>query len=222
MASREWVKVGGKRSPAFGSGFSDGEELKNGAWTVFVDNLSKRVSRFALKELFNHHGKVVRVFIPMVNNKAKYKEVTFAFVTMASKPEMERVILRLDKTKVDGFEVRVSQARYPRSMGDLSYNKEKKVRFEPAFTSQKEPGTASVSMNPQTDINNGKTYKEALLSKDRAENVRKDTSLLDFKIPAKEYVWMNYCLAGIIKEQFEIDFVQRALLNDGIDVKVVK
>ncbi|KAK9041884.1 hypothetical protein V6N11_016972 [Hibiscus sabdariffa] len=50
------------------------EAKESEEWTVFVDNLSKRVSKIALREPFRYHGRVERVFIPSINSKSKYKE----------------------------------------------------------------------------------------------------------------------------------------------------
>ncbi|GMJ10511.1 hypothetical protein HRI_004720300 [Hibiscus trionum] len=89
----------------------DGKAI-GGAWTTFIDNLSKRVSRFALRELFGHYRKVTRVFIPAVNKKAKYyKQYTFAFISMACKEDMLMVISKLNNTRIDGRIISVSQAK---------------------------------------------------------------------------------------------------------------
>ncbi|GMI65924.1 hypothetical protein HRI_000261700 [Hibiscus trionum] len=85
-----------------------------GAWTTFIDNLSKRVSRTALRELFGHYGKVTRVFIPVVNRRAKYKHYTFALISMACKEDMLAVISKLHNTRIDGRVISVSQAKYPK------------------------------------------------------------------------------------------------------------
>ncbi|KAK8682706.1 hypothetical protein V6N13_055084 [Hibiscus sabdariffa] len=71
-------------------------------WKAFVDNLSKQVSRSALKELFNHHGKVVWVYFPEKNMKAKYKSLMFAFVSSASSGDLTRAIRGVNKTFIDG------------------------------------------------------------------------------------------------------------------------
>ncbi|KAK8702446.1 hypothetical protein V6N13_020801 [Hibiscus sabdariffa] len=82
-----------------------------------------------------------------------------------------------------------------------------------------------------------KTYRDVLLDHPRKEEigitnkfppdeegvdrVGKKT-LLDFKIPVKDSEWLKCYMVGVIKNSLEYDFVQQALLNDGIEVKVSK
>ncbi|KAK8652336.1 hypothetical protein V6N13_061356 [Hibiscus sabdariffa] len=62
---RKQAKVGDIQLPNEGKGVA--------SWTTFVDNLSRRVLRGALWEVFNHYGKVIRVFISMAKKKPRYK-----------------------------------------------------------------------------------------------------------------------------------------------------
>ncbi|KAK8556338.1 hypothetical protein V6N13_064374 [Hibiscus sabdariffa] len=89
-----------------------------GEWIMFIDNLSKRVSRSALKELSSHYGKVVQVFILVINKKPKYKDSTFAFVFVACREYMDRMVM--DKSTIDGKLVKVSQPRFPRPRAEIS------------------------------------------------------------------------------------------------------
>ncbi|KAK8663828.1 hypothetical protein V6N13_083633 [Hibiscus sabdariffa] len=75
---------------------------------MFVDNLSKRVSR----QLFSHYSKVTRVFISLKNNRPRYKEATFAFVLFESQAYLVNAISKINSSKIDGRVVRVSKARY--------------------------------------------------------------------------------------------------------------
>ncbi|KAK8992053.1 hypothetical protein V6N11_044945 [Hibiscus sabdariffa] len=85
---------------------------QNGEYSAFIDNLSKRVSRRSLWELFSLHGKVTRVFIPFRNNRPRYKEVTFAFVRFENNDDLLNAILKTNGSKIDGKVVRVSKARF--------------------------------------------------------------------------------------------------------------
>ncbi|GMJ12435.1 hypothetical protein HRI_004912700 [Hibiscus trionum] len=67
-------------------------EVDDGNWSTFIDNLSRRVPRTALWELFNHHGKVRKFFKPSVNRKPKYKDNTFAIVHFRSHEDMRKAI----------------------------------------------------------------------------------------------------------------------------------
>ncbi|KAK8613229.1 hypothetical protein V6N13_100996 [Hibiscus sabdariffa] len=68
--------------------------------------------RVTLWELFNHDGKVTRVFILDVNKKPRYKFSTFAFVQFASLRDVDRVIRSTNKSKTDERVIVVSNARF--------------------------------------------------------------------------------------------------------------
>ncbi|XP_039066648.1 polyadenylate-binding protein 4-like [Hibiscus syriacus] len=99
-----------ERVPARESASSPDAELE---CTTFVDNVSKRVSRGSLWEVFNHHEKITGIFIPFANRKPKYKLSTFPFVRFASHEDLERAITRMNNTKIDGRVVLVSKAKFP-------------------------------------------------------------------------------------------------------------
>ncbi|GMI71123.1 hypothetical protein HRI_000781600 [Hibiscus trionum] len=82
------------------------------AWSAFVDNLSKRVSRRSLRERFMHHGKVTRAFIPLVNRKPKYRESTFAFVHFESEKDLLNAVEKVNQAMIDGKRVLVKVAKY--------------------------------------------------------------------------------------------------------------
>ncbi|KAE8723356.1 MORC family CW-type zinc finger protein 3 isoform 2 [Hibiscus syriacus] len=81
-------------------------------WTVFVDNLSKRVPRSVLREYFNHYGQVVRIFIPRFLEKPKYKSSTFAFVQYAGEEGRKKAIQYANGTWIDGRRINVGIAKY--------------------------------------------------------------------------------------------------------------
>ncbi|KAE8717707.1 hypothetical protein F3Y22_tig00110032pilonHSYRG00029 [Hibiscus syriacus] len=85
------------------------------SWTIFVDNLSKRVSRGKLREIFHHYGQVVRIFIPKFTMKPKYTSSTFAFVQFASEEGRRRAIQSVDGTWIDGKRVTVGIEKYRKS-----------------------------------------------------------------------------------------------------------
>ncbi|GMI86216.1 hypothetical protein HRI_002290900 [Hibiscus trionum] len=223
----------GEKEP-FQAGAKIGASTVNNEWTVFVDNLSRRVSRSTLRERTSIHGKVICVFIPLINNKAKYKKSTFAFISLASKLDMERVIEKLDGSLIHGLVVKVDKARFPRAnkvtKENSSLNQEMKNNSD-----MRKKGVNTDKCSMESKIFYGpETYREALLSRSIAKNSdrlsqesgdfakAKVNSLLDFTAPAEDMKWLEKCMVGIIKKNFERDFVQRALQNDGINVKISK
>ncbi|XVE50486.1 hypothetical protein DITRI_Ditri01bG0166100 [Diplodiscus trichospermus] len=61
-------------------------------FSVFIDNLSRRVSRGALWEAFSEYGRVVDVFISFYGGGHGVKETIFAFVRYKHKSELTKAI----------------------------------------------------------------------------------------------------------------------------------
>ncbi|KAK9015790.1 hypothetical protein V6N11_006884 [Hibiscus sabdariffa] len=205
-------------------------------WTAFIDNLSKRISRDSLKELCSHHGKVVGVYIPFVNRKPKYKFSTFAFVHFASSSDLETAIIRLNKAKVDGKIIVVSKAKYPgydRKHISVGKSAEKGSRSVDQGIGVGKSDTAKL-VNPV--FVDSRSYRDVLLGNskpkvpainlDKSEKLSslpaKPHSPLDIHIPKKTMTWINFSLVGVLKKLYELDFVQKALLSDGIKAKLAR
>ena len=69
------------------SRFREVVDRRSRLFTIFMGNLSKRVSRRALWEAISEYGKVVDVYIPRANNRPA-KGYTFAFVRYKLEFEM--------------------------------------------------------------------------------------------------------------------------------------
>ncbi|XWS70829.1 hypothetical protein CRYUN_Cryun03dG0082300 [Craigia yunnanensis] len=76
-----------------------------------MGNLSKRVSKSALWEVFLEYGKVVDIYIPHHRNDTT-KKVTFVFVRYKLESEMVKVIEFENNKKVDGRFIRVNKASF--------------------------------------------------------------------------------------------------------------
>ncbi|KAK8675953.1 hypothetical protein V6N13_034011 [Hibiscus sabdariffa] len=98
-------------------------EASGDVWTVSVENLSWRVTRGVLWELFNHHGKITKVFIPAVNKKPIYKFSTFAFEQFASSEDLDRAIRSTNKSKIDGRVIAFSKNRVGHAVIEVGINK---------------------------------------------------------------------------------------------------
>ncbi|GMI83742.1 hypothetical protein HRI_002043500 [Hibiscus trionum] len=211
-------------------------------WVLFVDNLSRRIHRSTLMELFSHYGRVRRMFIPVINNRTKYKSSTFAFVTVADRSELERCIRFLDNSVIDGLRVKVSKARYPKALdthqsrgkpndGKAKNHREQKDNRNGVFRNVER---MSKPFNGGTEW---KSYKEVLMSTSHGLNNRKEKieecedpkrnsktkeGCLDIDLQMEDSEWMNQCLVGVLKPTFEIGLVQQALLHEKIEVKISK
>ncbi|GMI88089.1 hypothetical protein HRI_002478200 [Hibiscus trionum] len=164
----------GAQRPAGRVGGCRDDGSRSVEWTVFVDNLSKKVSRFELKEIFNFYGKVTRLFIPMSNNKSRYRNFTFAFVTLASRADMERVISRLDKSSIGGVRINVSKAKYPKRVMEPPIRMGVAGRRREVWRRKEN----NANQQPHRPEGSGRTfqkksYKDVLLNNDVEEEEKK-------------------------------------------------
>ncbi|GMI89043.1 hypothetical protein HRI_002573600 [Hibiscus trionum] len=203
--------------------------------TLFIDNLSKRISRRTLWEWFSNHGVIERVFIPAVNRKAKYKNTTFAFITVAEREDAKRIIGITNGVRLDGFVIKVSLAKYPRPTEAMG-NKRRYQGKTPVNGEKVERGTFKTNQAVHRERDD-RTYREALLNNhgdtsdrinteacplSQGTNTNNEEDLLNFRLPVQDTEWLHCCLVGLLKNSFEPDFVQRALGNDNIEVKITK
>ncbi|XVF15206.1 hypothetical protein REPUB_Repub09cG0130500 [Reevesia pubescens] len=94
------------------AGFHGRSDWRSKLYTIFVGNLSVRVSKGALWEAFCGYGRVMDVYIPSSNRHGKSKSFTFAFVRYKFYDEMQRAIVEGNGRKIDERLVRVNKARF--------------------------------------------------------------------------------------------------------------
>ncbi|XP_039040086.1 polyadenylate-binding protein 4-like [Hibiscus syriacus] len=94
---------------------------------VFVDNISKRVHQFALREAFEAYGEVLDVFIAYQNTKRRHSQTTFKFVRYKNLIEANRVVENGNGRKIDGRVVKVFVARVQKKVRKASQTKGWKV-----------------------------------------------------------------------------------------------
>ncbi|KAK8598505.1 hypothetical protein V6N13_094474 [Hibiscus sabdariffa] len=186
-------------------------------WTAFVDNLSRRVTRGALWELFNHYGKVTGIFIPTVNKKPRYKFSTFAFVQFASSGDLDRAIRSTNKSKIDGRFIVVSKARFTNTQKEniLGIPQTNKKGDKLVGGSIRDLSKSVTSRYASVD---NKSYKKTLLGKPKVhvanqegnlqrteEEIRGDSSdnPLNFYFPISDSAWIENDLVGIV-DRFSI------------------
>ncbi|KAE8663601.1 putative AMP deaminase [Hibiscus syriacus] len=169
-------------------------------WVVVVDNLSRRVSRRVIWELFKRHGDVVKVFIPLVNRRPKYKDSNFAFVHFGCKKDVANAIAKVNNTMID--QKRVSD-------GVAKFAKRKDSGANRGMAAEMSGNNLNVQ-NKNADskreffnkFNDGRSYKEALANQKVKAGEEK---LVNVFIPAKEKEWMKLVLTGIMKADLELD-----------------
>ncbi|KAL4377916.1 hypothetical protein GQ457_02G007720 [Hibiscus cannabinus] len=217
----------------------DGKE--NGVrWTVFVDNLSRRVSRGALWELFSHHGKVNHVFIPLKNKKPKYRFSTFAFVRFDSEKAMNRAIEKTNKSKIDGKIITVARAKFPVQMRRKFVPLNQGTVFiatDRVGANKKEiPNPIPPEINSKISAGlDSRSFRDVLIgqSKHNRGNISLEAgkpggggvthgSLFDIHIPVKDIAWIDRSLVGVLKHHYDLEFIQRAILSDGLNARVAR
>ncbi|KAL4355431.1 hypothetical protein GQ457_06G037310 [Hibiscus cannabinus] len=217
----------------------DGKENGVG-WTVFVDNLSRRVSRGALWELFSHHGKVNHVFIPLKNKKPKYRFSTFAFVRFDSEKAMNRAIEKTNKFKIDGKIITVARAKFPVQMRRKFVPLNQGTVFiatDRVGANKKEiPNPIPPEINSKNSAGlDSRSFRDVLIgqSKHNRGNISLEAgkpggggvthgSLFDIHIPAKDIAWIDRSLVGVLKHHYDLEFIQRAILSDGLNARVAR
>ncbi|XP_039027669.1 serine/arginine-rich splicing factor SC35-like [Hibiscus syriacus] len=93
----------GERSLA-GEGRSD---RRRRGFSVFVDNVGKRVSQATLRDLFQAYGVVLDVYIAYSNPRRKLKSSTFAFVRYKNRDDACQAVTKGAGRVIDGSPVRV-------------------------------------------------------------------------------------------------------------------
>ncbi|KAE8682317.1 Polynucleotide adenylyltransferase family protein isoform 4 [Hibiscus syriacus] len=206
------------------------------SWVVFVDNLSRRVQRNVLWDRFIHYGKVIKVFIPFVNRRPYYKDSTFAFVHFASKDDMHLAIEKMNNASVDGRRILVSIAKYQKKSIPRSLKRTSGARSTDAgvygllreLPSSQAAGSGKKEM--MNKFRNGRSYKEMVVGAKEVEGQKAGSfgakkevkKKLEVFIPMEDRSWLRSSLTGICKPLFEVEFVQRALRTEGINVKVIQ
>ncbi len=76
---------------------------------MYIGNLSYDINEQDLRDLFNPHGEITEIFMPMDREYSRPKG--FAFVTMASADSMHAAISAVNGQKYQGKELIVNEAR---------------------------------------------------------------------------------------------------------------
>ncbi|KAK8504526.1 hypothetical protein V6N12_017805 [Hibiscus sabdariffa] len=84
---------------------------RRSGFTLFVDNISKRIHHSSLGVAFQTYGKVEDVYIAYKNMKRRSKRTTFAFVRFRKAEDAERTVVEANGRFMDGHRIRVFFAR---------------------------------------------------------------------------------------------------------------
>ncbi|KAE8727131.1 TUDOR-SN protein 1 isoform 2 [Hibiscus syriacus] len=147
------------------------------------------------------------VFIPFINNRPKYKVSTFAFVHFASKEDLCNAVDKMNNALIDGRRILVAVAKYEKISGSKRQRDGRADGVNRAGIS----GGMGRRLPPQDDrvrrmemldkFHDGRSYKEAVVGWRIGSGLDRLFGIFDI---------------------FELHVVQKALRNEGINVKVVR
>ncbi|XVF06767.1 hypothetical protein REPUB_Repub06bG0079100 [Reevesia pubescens] len=198
-------------------------------YTVFVENVSRIISKRTLWEGSNSYGKVMDVYISLFDKSGKPRLVTFAFVRFKLKSEFEKAILEGNNRLMNGRVIKAKAAKYKRfnnATSVMENNQGKKsVSSTPGLNRSHADGKVEAS----------KSYKEALLGVNKLNDIqdkegsaskeeavcldgvsmpivgkRKEINY-DLDIPHSDMVWLKCSAVGILKDSTNLLFIQEAL-----------
>ncbi|XVE65334.1 hypothetical protein DITRI_Ditri07aG0172700 [Diplodiscus trichospermus] len=91
-------------------------------FSLFIDNLSRRVFRGALWDFFFEFGRVMDVFVSLGGNGNGAKETTYAFVRFKFKSELRKAIEGGNNKIIDGLRIKAKEASYGWSKHKVKQN----------------------------------------------------------------------------------------------------
>ncbi|XVE66604.1 hypothetical protein DITRI_Ditri08aG0091800 [Diplodiscus trichospermus] len=182
------------------SGFrkSYSHDWMDNVFTIFVDNLSRRVSNRALWEAFNDYGRVVDIFISHKDN-GRRKPVTFAFVRYRHDFEMRRVIVAGNNRRIDKCHIIVKKANY--GWKESHTGKDRRIKGKEVQGSTRQIWSAKGQ--------DRKSYKEVLmgpLSQEEEECGINMTRLKEHFESYKSFEKMNEDMKENVEVNFDIKF----------------
>ncbi|KAE8725177.1 hypothetical protein F3Y22_tig00009009pilonHSYRG00196 [Hibiscus syriacus] len=200
-------------------------------WTVFIDNLSKRVSRRVLREFFSPYGQIVRIFIPRFLEKSKYKSSTFAFVQFIDEESREKAIQSVNGRWFDGRRLSVGVAKYQKGTKKEVDDGKSMLRIKSREQELVSNGLKAKSLQSFRD---GRTYKEVarsdvnkrreqeseMLVEGSKRNATGVRNVWEMHIATDNFKWVKRSLTGIMKSTYDYESVKEALEIEGLGIQV--
>ncbi|XVF82058.1 hypothetical protein PTKIN_Ptkin16aG0012900 [Pterospermum kingtungense] len=222
---------------------SGGDALK-GDWianlhTVFINNLSCRVSRKVLWDLFNIYGRVADVYIKYSRNRS----YTFAFVRYWLDLESKRAIAEANGRCIDGRRISVNKAMVGwNQCRSYENHKDKtssginrkfsggwKVRDQRPYRSYRDAlmKHPSRKMDEPTleAIRKEDTLTNKVISSESILGGKSEDGFIErfnfnIEIPDSELSWLDNCAIAILKDYVELCSIKKLLLDNGFSGKV--
>ncbi|KAL4313036.1 hypothetical protein GQ457_01G021850 [Hibiscus cannabinus] len=214
--------------------------LRRRGFSIFIDNISKRIHQRTLREAFQEYGIVKDVYIAYNNIKRIHVRLTFAFVRFDSEADARRAIDRAHGRKMDGEKIKVfwAKERQVKERGKKQEQERRKkheqMRGQPGLWKLKDSRSFKEALLG-LGMNTSRVDEEANQRKDgqiesmqqsgtwvrvedighSAGNETIERSTKTFVIQEEEMDWVRHCLVGCIKPMFNEDIVKQAMESDG-------
>ncbi|KAE8709196.1 hypothetical protein F3Y22_tig00110332pilonHSYRG01075 [Hibiscus syriacus] len=199
--------------------------------------VSSTMERVRERECKFSDGKVSEIHGGGTWSAPKYKDCKFAFVHFASKEDLCNAVEKTNNVRVDGKIISVSVAKYDK----LSEMKSREgfraggsKRLETGELKGRRmisPAQVAEQMERMNRFLDGRTYRDTVVGVKKVlkglqvssqGNKKEENKSLEVFILVEERIWLKSSLTGICKDIFEVDFVQKALRNEGFKAKVIR
>ncbi|GMJ04216.1 hypothetical protein HRI_004090800 [Hibiscus trionum] len=234
--------IGARRADA-----SREDVRRSGAWrmgerrcgfSVFVDNVSKRIRPSTLTDAFSGYGRVLDTYVAYNNKKREMKSSTFAFIRFSSVIQACKAVEKGHGRIMDGHKIRVFRAKDSRNGSNVPTNKQRgcnsgvrvqSFRDERSFKEallgapKSDPtGSGNVSL---TNEHKGGPRSPAVQVKFVDRDAQQSSTgagneAAIVEVAKDETEWRSRCLVGEIKDMYNLELVQDALQSDGVSAKV--
>ncbi|XVE86036.1 hypothetical protein DITRI_Ditri18aG0004100 [Diplodiscus trichospermus] len=222
----------------FSSRKSSSKDWRDNLFTVFVDNISCRVPKSAVWEVFDLYGKVVDVFIGVPKSWRRQKRITYAFVRYKTLSEMQKAVQEGNNRLIDGRYIWVKKASFGWKdrihVGRLSQRHGSNREDLEGF-GQSVPVPRSVHRSYRDVVlgnckevvsNEAKgvaTSQETLVGTkkfDYPSGHKEDLNFDPLLLPQEEMEWLDRCAVGQIRNAATVSLLRGALNSANITCSI--
>ncbi|XVE88157.1 hypothetical protein DITRI_Ditri19aG0045700 [Diplodiscus trichospermus] len=212
---------------------SDCRDWRENLFSVFVGNLSYRVSKSALKDVFDLYGIVRDVFIGAHRSWRCHKGITFVLVRYRTLAEMQRVIREGNNRHIDGWNIRVKEASFGWEDTDhfgkmlkglagsnvyIGCNGQSKTASYKNHRSYRDVvlGTCMKTFCTEQEVLEPLLENSFKPSRNNPSSDYKEDLIFDSTLPQEEMEWLDRCAVGQIKNDAKVDSIREVFRGANI------
>ncbi|OMP00173.1 hypothetical protein COLO4_12837 [Corchorus olitorius] len=202
--------------------------------SVFVGNLSRKVTSTALWDAFSDYGKVADVFIKYPKEVRGKGHVSFAFVRYWHEAEAETTIVKGNFCFLEGKRIRVTKARSIKKDEFNSTNKGREIGqgrngrrvFREANVDGRTFKEVIISTAPTKEMKeqqrpNGEGSSSSSLGNESSAAMKLIEKVeLDFEISTEEMQWLERSAIGKLNQNATIEEVQETTMALGLKMSI--